>query len=185
MELKNWYWYALAFIVFIAIIKQCEKEPKIVTKTEIKYIKVTDTITNTIISKPKTVYVEKVKTIKGKDSIIYKNKPSETTINANQYETKLESNNASVDLKITTTGELLDVSGVITYENKETITTITKTSDKSGFYIYGMMPLDQSVSPEIGALYQLKNKLFISGGVQYNGYSKAIDFKIGLGIKIF
>lgn len=169
-----------------ALIKQCEGEPKVVTKTVTKVIKVHDTITEVKIKEvPKTVYVEKIKTVKGKDSIIYKDKPSETTIIAKQYNTELKSNEASAKLKITTSGELLDVKGTITYPEKETITTITKIKDKSGLYLYGGLPINNVSSPELGVLFQVRNKMFISGSAQYNALSQQIDYKIGLGIKIW
>ena len=114
---------------------------------------------------------------------MYVNKADSTTIAANEFKAKLTSNNATADLKILTTGELLSVTGKITPQEKR-ITT-TKIKDKSGLYIYGMLPLNKTVSPEVGALYQLRNKMFISGGVQYNDLTKSIDFKVGIGIKIF
>jgi len=132
----------IALGVFILLFfKECKKEPEVVTKTEIKTVY--DTITNTVISKPKTVYVprevkhtdtiynETVKTIK--DTVYIE------MVEANKYETKLQSNKATADLQITTTGELLDVKGVITYPQvKETVKT-----PKSGLFI----SLDTSVKP--------------------------------------
>jgi len=178
---KNLFFALLAISIVLFAIKKCEQEPRVITKTE--YIDRVDTITKTIISDPKTVYVNKYKTVKGNDSIVYVKTPDSTTINANLYNTQLLSNNATADLKITTTGELLDVQGVIKYTEEKT--TITKIKDKSGFYIYGMMPLNKTVSPEIGALYQVKNKLFISAGLQYDKHIKTVNIKIGIGIKIF
>ena len=144
---KRLIYIVAAFIIMFALIKQCEGEPKVVTKTVTKVIKVHDTITEVKIDTFYTqVYIDKVKTVKGKDSIIYKDKPSETTTTAKQYNTTLKSNEASAELKITTSGELLDVSGVITYPKKETTTTITKTRDASGFYIYASMPISTQLN---------------------------------------
>jgi hypothetical protein len=183
--MKNWYWYIIGIIVIIVLTKQCEGEPRTITKTKIEYINVTDTITNTIIQEvPKKVYVERVKNIKGNDSIIYKDKPNDSTITANQYDTKLESNKATADLKITTTGELLNVTGVINYTKEVKTIETTKIRDASGFYIYANMPVN-SIQPEVGALYQFKNKMFISAGAQYNSFTKSADIKVGLGVKIF
>lgn len=183
--MKNWYWYILGIIILIALIKQCEGETKTITKTVIEYVPVTETITETKIDTvPKLVYVEKTKTVKGKDSIIYVKEPNDSTIKANQYNTTLLSNNASADLKITTTGELIDVQGTINYNQKQTTTETLKIRDASGLFIYGNMPVN-SVQPEVGVLYQLKNKMFISAGAQYNEFTKSADLKVGLGIKIF
>lgn len=183
--MKNWFTYLLVVVVIIVLIKQCE-EPEIKIETVTEYVKVTDTITNTIIQEiPKTVYVERLKTVKGKDSVVYVDKPTETTIKANQYDTKLESNNATADLKITTTGELLDVSGVINFTQENTTTTITKTKAKSGLFLYGKVPITNFNSPEIGVLYQFKNSLIIGSGVQYNNLTKALEITAAIGIKIF
>jgi hypothetical protein len=187
MKTKNIIYAVIGFIVAFALMRQCEGEPKVVTNTVTKIVTKHDTITNTIIKEvPKTVYVEKVKTVKGKDSIIYKDKPNDSTITANQYDTELKSNEATAKLKITTTGELLDVSGIITYPEKETTTTIIKTRDASGLYLFGSAPIkSQALTPEIGLQYNIKNKMFISTSVQYNNLNNNVDFKIGVGIKIF
>lgn len=178
--------FGIAIIIFIIYNKKCcEGETRTVTKTKIEYVKVTDTINNTIIDTvPKIVYVERLKTVKGKDSIVYKDKPTDSTITANQYDTRLESNNATANLKITTTGELLDVQGTIDYTKEIKTIETTKIRDASGLYIYGNMPVN-SVQPEVGVLYQFKNKMFVSAGAQYNEFTKSADLKIGLGIKIF
>ena len=185
MKINIWY-VGLIFVVLFAVLKQCESEPRVITKTETKIVTVVDTVTETIIKEiPKKVYIEKVKTIKGKDSIIYKDNPTDTTIEANQFETELKTNKALAKLKITTTGQLLDVSGVITYPEKENITTITKIKDKSGLYIFGAMPINNFASPELGVLFQIRNKMFVSTSAQFNNITKQPDFKIGVGVKIW
>ena len=178
---------AIGLVVMFLIMRSCEGETKVITETKTvikwKEKKVIETIIDSV---PKLVYVEKVKTIKGKDSIIYKDKPSETTITANKYETEIKTDSATAKLQITTTGELLDVQGVITYPEKETTTTITKIKDKSGLYLYGSSPINsQLLSPEIGLQFNIRNKMFISSGVQYNNITNNVDVKIGVGIKIF
>lgn len=173
-------WWLIAFaIIFFALMKQCEG--KTITKTETVVKWKTDTITQTKIKEvPKTVYVEK----KGRDTIIYKDKPSETTIKANQYETQIKSDSATADLQITTTGELLDVQGSITYPRIETTVETIKTRDASGFFIYGAMPITPNISPEIGGMFQIKNKVIIGLGTQYNNFTKGIDAKITLAVKL-
>lgn len=181
MKIKiDWYWFALIVLALCLFLKQCSKEPKTIVKTE--YVKVTDTITKNIIDTvSKLVYVEKTKTIKGKDTIIYKDKPTYTSITANQYNTTLESNNASADLKITTTGELLDVQGTINYTKE--IKTIKQ--PQSGLFLYSDVPITKPhTNVELGLIYQFKNSILIKGGAQYNNFTKGVDFKVGIGIKL-
>ena len=187
MKIRNALYIIAGLIVLFALIKQCEGEPRVITKTEtvIKWKKDTVKIKE-IVKVDKPIYIEKVKTVKGKDSIIYKDKPSETTIEAEVYETKLKSNDATADLNIVSTGEVLDVTGTITYPEKETTTTITKIKDKSGFYLYGKAPISAgSFSPEIGVQYNIKNKMFISTGIQYNNLDNNLSINAGIGINLF
>ncbi len=180
------WWLVVLAIVFFALCKQCEGETKTVTKTVTKVTKVHDTITEVKIDTFYTrVYVERVKTVKGKDSLIYVYKPTDTSIKANQYKTEVKSNDATAKLDITTTGELLDVSGVITYPEKETTTTITKTRDASGLYLYGNTSINSFSSTELGLQFNIKNKAFLSTSVQYNNITNNVDAKIGIGIKIW
>ena len=184
---SNAIYIVVGLVIMFFIMRACEGEPKVITKTETKIEWKTDTVTvKEIVKQEKPVYVERIKTFKGKDSIIYKDKPSETTITANEFKTKLESNNATADLNIISTGEVLDVRGTITYPEKETTTTITKTRDASGLFIYGSAPITSKItSPELGLLYQFKNKMFISTSVQYNNITNNVDAKVGIGIKIW
>ena len=185
--MKNWIYYLVGIIVVIVLTKQCDGETITKIETVTEYVKVTDTITNTIIQEvPKLVYIEKVKTLKGKDSIIYKNKPSETTINANQYEARVESNNATADLKITTTGELLDVTGIINFTQENTTTTITNTKNKSGAFLY--LETGFSKKPErfeLGIDYQIKNKYLIDISVDYNTITQSSTVNGKIGLKLF
>jgi hypothetical protein len=187
MKKSNFIIVVLILIFGFFLLKKCEKEPKVITKTEIEYVKVTDTITKVEIKEvPKTVYINKIKTIKGKDSIVYVPTPNDNTITANQYDTKIESNNATADLKITTTGELLDVSGVINYTQENKTTTITKTKPQSGLFLY----TETSVNPmferaELGLDCQISNKVIIGTSVSYNNIVKKPYFNVKLGFKIF
>jgi len=115
---------------------------------------------------------------------VYKDKPSETTIEASQFEVELLSNDASATLTITA-NELYDVQGVITYPRIETTTETIKIRDASGLYVYGQIPINNIASPEVGVLIQVRNKMFISTGVQYNNLSQQLDYKVGVGIKIW
>ena len=171
----------------MVIVKACEQEPKIVTKTETKIVTKHDTIHNfEIIDKPVKVYIERFKTLKGKDSIIYLKEPNGSEIEANSFKTVLSSNKAKADLNIVTTGELLDVKGVITYPEVTNTVTITKTKPQSGLFVFGAMPINANViNPELGLMYQFKNSLMFTTSAQYNNFTKNPDIKIGIGIKIF
>jgi hypothetical protein len=173
-------------LLTIFVVKRCEGEPKVITKTTTVVKTVTDTIERVVVSKPVVKYVEKIKTVKGKDSIIYRDKPSNTTLEANQYDTQLKTNNATATLKVTTTGELLDVSGTIDHPEKTVTTTITKIKPKSGAFLYAETQL--STSPkrfEVGIDYQLRNKILIGVSADYSNITKTVNANIKLGIKIF
>lgn len=183
MKTKVSIWWLIGVaVVFIVLIKQCEGETNTVTETVVKWK--TDSVYVDKIQKVKEpVYIEKTKTIKGKDSIIYVDRKTDSTITANEYKTTLNSNEAKADLSIISTGEVLDVKGTITYPEKET--TITNTRDASGLFLYGATPINKTLTPEIGLLYQFKNNVFISGSAQYNNLTNGIDAKVGVGIKIW
>lgn len=184
---KNIIGIVIGIITLLGLVKACENEPKIKVKTETKLITLYDTITRVKIDTIYTpVIIEKIKNIKGETKIVYIDTPSNTSIEAKQYDTSLKSNNAQADLQITTTGELLDVQGVIKYPKEIITKTITKTKDKSGLFIYGQVPVNQNnINIEAGAIYQFKNSIMVLGGVQYNQFTNSGDIKIGIGIKIF
>lgn len=186
----------LTFILLLGVVKGCENEPKITTKTTINIEHIKDSIKKVLIKELKPIYIDTGSTkyvkIKGKaeiqwrDSIVYRDKPSKTTIKANQYDTQLKSNNATASLKITSTGEVLDVQGTIEYPKQTITNTVTKTSAKSGLFIFAQVPINKNkINAEIGLLYQFKNTLGVMGSLQYNQYSKGIDGKVGLAIKLF
>lgn len=187
---KSYKWaiiYTASFIVFMMLVKKCESEPEVIIKTEIKEVPKIETITKTIIKEvPKIVYVERIKIKKGKDSIIYRDKPTNNTTKANQFNSTIKTDKASAKLKITTTGQLIDVTGVISYP--EVTKTVTKTTikAKSGLFIYADMPINHnSINIGTGVIYQFKNKLLLKGGIQYNDITQTANFNVGIGIKIF
>ena len=184
---NNWFVYILVIALTFALIKQCEQEPKTVTKTKVVYKTKTDTIKETIIKEvPKTVYVEKIKTIKGKDSIVYVGVPNDNTIEAKQYNTNLFANNATAKLQIIALGEVLDVKGSITYPEEETTTTVTKIVPMSGLFVYGgasVVPMLQSV--EVGLDYQIKNAVIIGVKASHNFEYDFNSVGVKFGVKIF
>ena len=186
MKTKNILYALGGFAIAVLIFRACESEPKIKIETKTITKIVTDTLRlKEIVEIEKPVYVERIKTLKGKDSIIYKDEPSETTITAKQFETKLDSNDAQAELIITSTGEVLDVQGVITYPKTETVTTITKIKDKGGVYLYGSIPINNFTTPEVGLMFQVRNKFGVMAGVQYNSLTNKPEIKAGILIKIF
>ena len=57
---------------------------------------------------------------------------------------------------------------------------------ESGFYLYGKAPISsQNFSPEIGIQMNIRNKMFISSGVQYDNINNNVNVLVGIGIKIF
>lgn len=182
-------WAIVIAVVLFALMQQCTtKDVKIVTNTETVIETVVDTITQVVIQKvpgPK-IYIEKVKTVKGKDSIIYRDNPSEVTIPANKYKTELESEGAIAKLEILTTGELLDVQGTIIYPKQTTTTKITKKVPKSGAFIF--LETNPSKMPDryaIGIDYQIRNKILVGTSISYNSITDNMNLNVKVGFKIF
>lgn len=178
---SKWLYIVIGIILLMILLRSCNQEPEIIT--EIEYIERTDTITKVEIQEvPIKVYVQKIKTVKGKDSIIYvkeKDTANLPIIEANQFTTFLNSNNATADLKITTTGQLLDVQGVINY--KEKVTTITEFKNNSGLFLYGQTNTKFDTYG-IGVDYVIKNKIIIGVSGNYNTQfeSASVNFKVGI-----
>ena len=183
---KNWFVFLGVIAVFI-IVKSCEPKPKITTETKIVYVPKVETITETIIKKvDKPVYIERTKTIKGKDTIIYRDSPTDATIIAKQYDAELKANKSIARLKITALGEVLDVQGTIEYNQKETTTTITKIVPMSGLFVYGetsFLPVLERV--EIGLDYQIRNTIIIGVSASHNLNYNATYFNAKIGIRLF
>lgn len=187
MKIKTTY-IIIAFLVALLLLEttcnsKTEERVKVVTKTE----RITDTITKFKIKEvPKTVYIDK----RSIDSVIvYVDTPNDTVndtvIKANQYDTQLKANNATADIKITTTGQLLDVTGVITYPKETTTLERTIYQNKSAFFIYGKMPItSQLQTPELGIMYNFRNKLIIGTGAQYNNLTNEINATVTLAVKL-
>ena len=178
--------FAVGVVAMFLLMKSCEEKPKVVTKTVTKVETIHDTINKTIIKEiPKKVYVQKEITKKGDTLIIYKDKPSENTITASKQSVEVLSNNATAKLDITHTGELLDVQGVITYPKETTTVETTITRDASGFYIYGSMPISSQITtPELGVMFQIKNKIIIGVGGQYNNLNNNLSAVATISVKL-
>lgn len=185
--MKTWIWYVLGLVVLIVVIKQCEKEPKIKIVTETEYITKTDTIKETIIRDnyiPK--YIIKTVTKKGKDSVIYVDRDTDNAIVAREYDTEVKTDSASAKLKITTTGELLDVKGTITWMKEEKTTTITKIKPKSGLFLFGeVSAIPKAENFAIGLDYQIRNTFLIGVSASHNTITKGVYLNGKVGIRIF
>lgn len=171
--MKNTY-IVIIILIIIIMLEQCGKKQ---VKTTVEYVKVTDTIVSTVIKKvPTKVYVERYN-----DSIVYVDKPTENSIEANKYVAVIKGTDAFADIKVTTTGELLGIEGVITSTDK----IITKKKALSGLFLTADVPLNRnSVGPQVGLLYQIKNKIILKTGLQYNSFTKGVDVSVGIGIKL-
>lgn len=188
-HLKTYFFPIVAVIAVFLLVHQCSKGHKeiIKTKTVTETKIVHDTIVKTEIKKEKMpVYVERLKTVKGKDSIVYREIPTETTEEANIYMTTLKSNKATAELNITALGDVLDVKGVITYP--EVTKTITNDiyHQKGGLFLYGAANMDKSPDVfEVGLDWSIKNKWMVGVGVNYNDISNDMNVMFKVGIKIF
>lgn len=183
---NKWLYIGIGIVLVLLLVKKCEQEPKIIIKEKITYKDRIDTIKVVEIGKAKTVYVDRYKTIKGQDSIVYRDRPNDSTIVANQYDTELKSNNALAKLKITTTGQLLDVSGTIEYKEKIVERDIIKTKAKSGLFIVA----ESSVNPVfenvgLGLDYQFKNTVIMGVAVNYDNRINQTYISAKVGIRIF
>ena len=167
--------FVIGLVAMFFLMKSCEGEPKVVTKMVTKTEIVKEPITKVEIKEvTKTVYVQKKS---DSDTIIvFKDKPSEIpTTEAKEYKVTLNSNNAKADLTVTAK-ELFKIDGIISYPKETIKETTTITRDASGFYIYGSMPISSQITtPELGVMFQIKNKLIIGVGGRYdniinNGY---------------
>lgn len=175
--------YIIIIFLLSALLRECSKEPEVKTVTKIEYIEKTDTITKVKIdSVPVTRYVNRIKTVKGKDSIIYREVDNDSAIAAKEYRTRIESDSAHADLRVLVNGELLDVKGTITYPKE--IKTVKTYKNASGLFAYGQTSFNfQNIG--LGVDYVHKNKIIIGANVNYipeYRYSY-VGFKVGLRIK--
>ena len=176
-------WFILTGVLLFLLIKECTTPPEI--KTVVEYETKTDTIVKTQIIPGGIRYVRRTITEQGKDSIIYVEKPSENdtiTLTAREFRTTLEADSARADLNILSTGEVLDVTGTISYTQKNTTTTIYK--DKPKLYLYGgtsVKPVFETI--ELGL--DLATKKYIFGiKAEHNLQFNQTYIGVKVGIKI-
>lgn len=186
---------ALVIIAIIFFVDKCSPDvpvPTVTTTVDIEHIK--DSIKNVVINSIEPVYIDtsktKTKWLKPEKEIVritdtfYLNSDSTNFVPANKYSLTLESNEATADLDITTTGELLDIDGVINYP-KETITIKETIIDRAPHLsLYTMSPTNR-FSPELGLIYKTKGPISLMVSGNYNEFIKQGELKVGIGITIF
>ena len=181
-------------VLMFFLMKSCESEPKVVTETKVDIEWIKDSVKLATLRNVKPVYIDTAKTdikwlksepkIIKKDSIIYVDKPNKNTIESKEYDVTLESNQAKTDLKIVA-DNLYSISGVTTYPKETIIKETTITRDASGFYIYGSMPISSQITtPKLGVMLQIKNKLIIGVGGQYNNLNNNLSAVATIGVKL-
>ncbi len=173
-----------SFLIGVLIASSCERDVvEIREKIVIKNVKVTDTVRiHDTITKPVKVYVDRWR---------YKPNPNpnneEEIIEANKYSQKLIGEKGIAQIDVVTTGELLDLSGIIECNEKIVEKTITKYANKSQLFLSGNidMRLDGGVkSVRVGLDYNVKNKVILKGGLGYDisDNKPLVGFGLGFGL---
>lgn len=172
--------YVLCFFLGFFIANKCTKSKKVETLKEIVIEKkVVDTVrlTNTI-SKPTKVFVEKI--VIEYDTIIkYVDVATETSIEANKYKETLKGKHGEADIFVTTTGQLLDLKGVLRFTERETIRPMLVR--KNNLYLGGHYNTNDGI--ESNLYFDLKQKIIISGGIGIQ--DNQTYYKVGVAIPIF
>lgn len=172
----------LAVVVAIFFIRDCNsgRKKEIKEKVTVHIAPVKEPIKTIEIGAPRKVNYQ-VFRIKGKDSIIYRDTATGETREALQYDTQLKSNNATADLKITTTGELIDVTGTIEYPEKTV--TIERDIPVNTSGLFAWVQTDASLQLfGVGLDYQFKNKVMAGAGLLHVDNNTYVVGKVGLKI---
>jgi len=169
-------------ILSILLFRQCESEPKVITKveTKIKTKIIRDTIEKVVIGKPKKVYIKVYDTIYKKETVYLKD-----SLQVNRYPLSLLSNKASFEGFALTSGKLYDFDGIITYPQ----TTITKEVDKiietNKSALFGYIQSNTALNMfGLGVDYQIKNKVIIGANVTHHTILQNTNINLKLGIKL-
>lgn len=185
----------LFIIAVMFFVDKCSSDvpvPTTTTTIDIEHIK--DSIKNVLVNSIEPVYIDTSKTIikwlkpekeivKVTDTFYPQTGDSSNIVLANKYSLTLQSNEATADLNVTTTGELLDLQGTINYP-KETITIKETIIDKAPHLsLYTMSPTNR-FSPEVGLIYKTKKSLSLMVAGQWNEFTNSGEFKVGAAITI-
>lgn len=171
----------VGFVLCALLLHFCEgkkPEDKVVIKT--KTIKVTDTlkVRGGINTKYRKVYVNKTDT-----SIVYVDRPDSTSIEARKYSQKIEGKRMKGIVYVTTTGELLDLCAEIETQDSIIEKTTTKYRDRSKLFLSGQYNTNNSA--QIGADWNIKNKVLLKAGVGYQINTSTPYISVGVGIPLF
>ena len=173
-----------SFVIGVLIASSCERDVvKVKEKVIVKNVKVTDTvrIKDTIVN-PKKIYINKWKYVeKPKDSV---SKDTIKMIEANEYNQELVGKNGNAKIKLITTGELLDLSGVIECNEKTIEKTITKYTAKNKVFFTGGLGMGLNGGfrdIKIGIDYNIKNKVLLKYNVGYDLSTNQPFTGVGIG----
>lgn len=170
-------------LIALFFIKSCKKEEVKVTTKVTAITKVDTVYAEKINTKYQKVFVEKVVNQKGDTTIVYVDKPTDNSIIANVYKQKLKGKTASADLEITTTGELLDVKGTISYPETTIEKTIEKRVDKSQLFLGGVYQTNNTLEANID--WNIKNKVLVKGVIGYDNRINNTYYGVGISIPLF
>lgn len=159
----------IVIILFLTRDNQTVSETKEIIKEKIIKVEVKDTIYTKKISPPIIKYI-----IKDNDSV-----------KINEYKQKLESNNATANLTIHTTGHLQNVFGTITTEKVTKIVTKEKKIFlRDNKLFLGLEAeknnINKSVDLNLSADFVVKDKWIL--GAKYSPFTNSFGLKIGRNI---
>ncbi|MFV9552095.1 hypothetical protein [Algibacter sp. PT7-4] len=181
-------------VATIVVFKKCNPEPQVITETKIDYEKIKDSIKNVLIQELEPVYIDtgSTKYIKGKtvikwrDSLVFVKKPTNTSLKIRRFKSILNSNNASANLDIFSSGEVVHVDGTINYTQKNTTTTKTIIKQPTGLFLYGETSIKPALEKlEVGLDLVTKKNIFGVNIEYINGTPKPIYVNAKVGFKLF
>ena len=172
-----------SFLIGVLLASSCERGVvEVKEKVVVRNVKVTDTVRiHDTIVKPIKVYVDRWR---------YKPNPNpspireEEIIEANKYSQELIGDKGIAKIDVITTGELLDLSGIIECNEKIIEKTITKYTAKSKVFVSG--GIDMRLNGELkniraGIDYNIKNKVLLKGGLGYDIIENQPFAGVGIG----
>ncbi len=174
-----------SFLIGVLIASSCRKDVvKIKEKIVVKNVKVTDTVRiHDTIRKPIKVYVDRWKYVRVPvDAPIV-----EEIVEANKYSQKLIGKKGTAQIDVVTTGELLDLSGIIECNEKIVEKTITKYVNKNSLFFSSGVDLNvkgKIRNIKVGLDYNIRNRVLIKGGIGYDvlGNQPLVGIGIGFGL---
>ena len=171
-----------SFLIGVLIASSCDRDVvEVREKIVVKNIKVIDTVRiHDTIRKPIKVYVDKWRYVQRLPNSVKK----EEIVEANKYSQKLVGNKGVAQIEVITTGELLDLSGIIECNERVVEKTITKYKNKSKLFLSGGidMRLDGGIrNIKVGLDYNIKNKVILKGGLGYDITDNQPLVGVGLG----